>query len=149
MQHHLRRHGTRGFSLIELMIVLTLAGVLASVALPSFADALRRGRRAEAVAALMQLQLAQERWRADHADYGGDPRTLGLPTTTTTGLYTVAIAEADGQGYVATATVTASQSADRPCQVLKLVQRGGQVRYGSVDAAGVESTASAHRCWNL
>ncbi|MED5621339.1 type IV pilin protein [Ideonella sp. BN130291] len=143
------RRAVRGFTLVELLIVVTIAGVLASVALPSFADALRRGRRAEAVAALMQLQLAQERWRADHLDYGADLRSLGLPATTPTGLYTLAITEADAEGYVATATVAAGQSGDRSCQVLKLTQAGGRVVYSSIDAAKVESTSGTSRCWNL
>jgi len=144
-----QRRGARGFTLIELTLVLAIAGVLATLALPSFADALRRSRRAEGITALLQLQLAQERWRADHADYGSDLSALGLAAGSTGGAYTLAVAEAGRDGYVLTATAAAAQSGDTPCRVLKLAQDGGNTRYSSLDASNVETSATPNRCWNL
>jgi len=138
---------TRGFTLIELLIAMTVAAILATVAVPSFADALRRARRVEGVTALLALQLAQERWRTDHPRYSATLSELGTAAVTNTGAYTLAITEADETGYVAVATAAAPQAGDAPCRVLKIVQRGGQMRRGAVDAHGVESFDPRHRCW--
>jgi type IV pilus assembly protein PilE len=54
-----------GFTLIELMIALVVAALLAAVALPSYFGQLRKTRRAEAVAVTSQIQQAQERFRAN------------------------------------------------------------------------------------
>jgi type IV pilus assembly protein PilE len=137
----------RGFTLIELLIAMVVAAILASIALPSFADALRRARRVEAMGALLQLQLAQERWRADHTRYSGQLTDLGIPANTPAGTYVVAVQEADDTGFVATATAATLQAGDTPCRVLKLVARGGSFVRASLDGAGVETTDPANRCW--
>lgn len=141
-----RRRG-RGFTLIELMIAMAVAAILASIAVPSFADALRRARRVEAVGALLQLQLAQERWRSDHARYSDTLAELGAAPRTPSGLYAMAVEQADDNGFVATATAAELQAGDAPCRVLKLVARGGVVTHASVDAAGIENTSPRNRCW--
>lgn len=59
-----------GFTLLELMIVVAVVAILAMIALPSFNEQIRKGKRAEAVRALGDLQLRQERWRAERPAYG-------------------------------------------------------------------------------
>ncbi|WP_374008211.1 type IV pilin protein [Delftia lacustris] len=59
----LRRVGVRhrGFTLIELMIVVAVIGILGAIALPSYSEYIRRGHRADARAGLLQAQQWLER----------------------------------------------------------------------------------------
>lgn len=59
----------RGFTLIELMIVVVVIAVLAAIAIPNYLEQSRKGRRAEAVRAVGEYQLALERWRAENPSY--------------------------------------------------------------------------------
>ena len=77
----------RGFTLIELLIALAIAALLAAIALPSMLHRLTKARRADATAALERLQIAQERHRALHGLYAGDPAALGIASRSPEGLY--------------------------------------------------------------
>lgn len=58
-----------GFTLIEVMVVLVVVSVLASIAYPSYQDAVRKAKRAEGRTALMQLMQQQERYYSQHNNY--------------------------------------------------------------------------------
>ncbi len=68
-----------GFTLIELMIVVAVLGIIAAIALPSYNEFLREGRRAEAVSGVSDLQLRQERWRAENTSYGTQAQMGTMP----------------------------------------------------------------------
>lgn len=61
----------RGFTLIELMIVVAVVGVLAAIAYPAYTDSILKGRRAQARAALSELLLQQERYMTQNNCYLG------------------------------------------------------------------------------
>lgn len=58
-----------GFSLLELLIVVAVAGVLASVAYPAYTDSMRKGRRAQARVAIAEVLQQQERFMAQRNCY--------------------------------------------------------------------------------
>lgn len=58
-----------GFTLLELMVVVAVIAIIAVIAVPSYIEQIRKGKRAEAIQAIGDMQLRQERWRADHSSY--------------------------------------------------------------------------------
>lgn len=144
-----------GFTLIEVMIVIVIIGVLAAVAYPSYSDYVRKSRRADGMNALMALQLAQEKMRANCKFYAqvlstadacnatAALTTLDFSSSSSEGYYTVAITggSASSAGYVATATGQGGQGDDEEdgtaCNVLTL----------TVSAAAPQGARTPAACW--
>lgn len=145
-----RARGTRGFTLIEILVALAMVAILAAIAIPSYLDSVRKGRRADAVSGLSALQHAQERWRANHGSYTTDlgASGLGIGTAAPGGHYTLEVTAALREGYTATATAnsTSPQNADSECRVLVLQQAGGNIRYGS-GGGGSTVWGTSSPCW--
>lgn len=111
----MHRH-SRGFTLIELMVVVAVIAIIAAIALPNFQEQARKSRRSEALSQLGQLQLALERWRADCPTYAADALCAGTypaATMPTSQYYTFSIAGANATSYTLTATRAGSQLNDR------------------------------------
>lgn len=145
-----------GFTAIELLVVVALVALVATLIVPSFASTMRKSRRAEAIGALAELQHAQERWRANNPGYTRDLRLasgLGLSRTTSSGYYglDVVSVDTDGDGYEARASALpdGAQAADAPCRMLFVRLKEGSYSYG---AQGNDQAApdygDARRCWN-
>ena len=73
---HSRR--ARGFSIIELLIVIVIVSILAAIALPSYRQYVMRTNRTVAKAALQDLIVRQEGYAVDHKGYAIDFERLGI-----------------------------------------------------------------------
>jgi type IV pilus assembly protein PilE len=137
-----------GFTLVEMLCAVVVAIVLSSIAYPSFLGVVHRARRAEALVVLMQVQMAQERYRADHPTYG-DLSDLGVAATSPGGRYTLDMAANSATGFELRAAASGSQSADRACRHMKLTVDGFDVAYASgPSTAFANNAAENERCWN-
>jgi prepilin-type N-terminal cleavage/methylation domain-containing protein len=84
---------SRGFSLIELMIVLVVIGVLAAIAWPSYQDYVRRANRSAAQSFMMTIAGRQEQYLLTNRSYASTTAALNLTAPTeTNGRYTFSIA---------------------------------------------------------
>lgn len=122
----------RGFTLIELMVVLAIVAIIAVIAIPAFTQQMRKSRRSQAMSGLSDLQLREERWRASNANYVGtgtsaaDLATFGaLPTSD---YYTFAFDNAASPTtFKVKATATGEQAKDTACATMELQVTGNVV----------------------
>ncbi len=71
------RHN-KGFSLIELMMVVIIISVLVTIALPNYARSVERAKCAQAMGTIKSLRNALGSWYTAHGEYtGADATTLG------------------------------------------------------------------------
>jgi len=73
--------GRRGFTLVELMIVVIIVGILAAVAIPMYTGATDRAKASEAVAALGTIRGAMRVYYAEHGTYIDASFTDGAQAT--------------------------------------------------------------------
>lgn len=72
--------GTRGFTLLEIMIVVAIVGILAAIVLPSYQNQLRKSRRASAESHLMDIASRQQQFLLDNRQYAANLAALGMTT---------------------------------------------------------------------
>lgn len=117
-------HLARGFTLIELMIVVIVIAVLAGIAYPSYTESVRKSRRAQAQADMAELAQNMERWHTVNATYATYviPARLQRSPQQGSRFYTLAVVRA-ANTFAITATPVAVHAGDR-CGNLSINQAG-------------------------
>ena len=132
----------RGFTLIEVMIVVAILAVIAAIAFPSYMESVRKSRRADAKSALMAASQAMEKYFTERQTYVnatlGSNATDVYKTTSPDGYYTLSFSVAStASAYSLQAAPTAGkgQTNDK-CGTFSINQAGAKgVSGGSLNAA--------------
>jgi type IV pilus assembly protein PilE len=140
------RKRMHGFTLMELMIVVVVIGILASIAVPSYRQYVLRTNRTDATTMLLRIQAAQEKFFLQNNQYASDAAALGVTAVTEGGKYNIQVAQgASGTNmtFLATATPTAGggQLSDTRCRTFTINELG--VRTGR-DSGGADRS---NECW--
>jgi type IV pilus assembly protein PilE len=130
----------KGFTLIELIIVVIIISILARVVYPSYLNYVRKSRRTDAITTLLSIQLAEEKFRYANTQYGTLKQVWGGTNTTPGGYYTLAISNTSEAGYTLSAIAIGTQANDKEgntiCSPLQLNVNNGVV------------TLTPQICWN-
>lgn len=118
-----------GFTLVEVMIVVAIVGILASVAYPSCVSHVTQSNRAEAQRELVRIANLQEQYFVDQRAYTANMTQLGLaadPYVTDTGNYHIDATLSDNNTkFTLTATAKGTQlSNDSSCSSITITETG-------------------------
>jgi len=138
-----------GFTLVELMIVVVIATILLTIAIPAYNTSIRKSRRTEAKTALLDLAGREERYynMSSPPAYSSTPSDLGygtgtFPMTVGSGYYqissvvvTAATATALPTYTITAVPITADQLKDTTCL------------FFSINSAGTQNATTMPTCW--
>jgi type IV pilus assembly protein PilE len=120
-----------GFSLLELMIVVTIVGILLVLAVVIYSSQVKQGRRADGIDSLNAMSLAEEQYRSNNLQYGTLAQVWSGVTSSTGGYYTLSISNVSATGYTLTAAAQGNQASDAEgatsCASLQLAVSNGTV----------------------
>ena len=136
----------RGFTLVEMMVTITVMAILAALVVPSYQVQIRKSRRTEARTALLDAAAREEQFYATHNNYsitGADLGYAALPLDVGSKYYNLSAActvvNKVCVDFTLTATAINTQAKDKECATLTLTQTGVQ---------GATGGATAETCWN-
>jgi type IV pilus assembly protein PilE len=143
-----------GVTLMELLTVVIVISVLASLAVPSYRRYLLRAQRSDATTALLRMQTAQEKHFLQYGQYvtvtanlpnahSDAAAGLGLPTVSERGYYNIAVAgTATGYTFTVTPVAGGGQADDVGCVRFTMTEAGTKQAF---DSGGVDRTTTCFR----
>ncbi|MEX0824265.1 MAG: type IV pilin protein [Woeseia sp.] len=133
------RKYVQGITLLELMIVVVIIGIMATIAYPNYRDYAARAKRNEARAALLQIATNQERHYLQNNTYTADMTDLGFGAAsnvvTDTGSYRINVDAASANDFTATATYLNADNEAGKCATFQ------------IDGRGAKTSAPETDCW--
>ena len=151
-----RLRSSRGFTLIELIVAMVIAAILASIAIPAYSSYVLKGHRTDAKSALLDLASLEERYFSTQNIYTGNATQLGYsvanpPFPVGSGYYNItaitlvaavpptATTSGTPATYSITATAIGNQLKDT-CTTFTITSGGVQSATGSDPSANTD-------CW--
>ncbi len=133
-----------GFTLIELMITVAVIGILAAIALPSYQDSVRKGRRADAQAFMSEVVARQQHYLLDR-------RAFAVSLTGAAADNGLAMTVPDSVSRFYDITVDTNNAARPPSFTVTGVPKGAQAVDTCaklvIDQRGVKSASGTGTCW--
>lgn len=114
---------SRGFSLIELMIVVAIVAILGAIGYPSYQRYLLSSHRVEAKEMLLDAANRQETYFMDFNQYASAAAALNMVDVSDSGYYHLVISAA-GSSYILFATASGTQGSDSDCIFFSIDQDG-------------------------
>lgn len=128
---------SKGMTLMELLIVIAIIAILASIVMPNYLSYMEQARRADAVTGLENLRIQQEKWRRNNTSYASAVTNVG-GSSTLEGHYTLSVTGASATGYTGLAVpVAGGAQASDTCGTFAINQDGP-------DTSG---SYANNRCW--
>ena len=126
----------KGFSLIELMIVLAIIGILGTIGYPGYDSYMKKSRRADGKIALQKMADRQERFYLQNQQFG-DMDELGYddPWITDSDSYSVTVTASNAADFTARATYRLGGDEELKCN------------WFEINGAGVKSSDPDTDCW--
>lgn len=141
----MRKHN--GFTLLELMVTISIVGITAAIALPTYRESVLKTNRSDAQISMTGLATLQERFYFTHNRYTGDFADLiagaqpGDPVISERGHYSIALAaSANGREWTMEATAINKQAEDHNCAKMAVTSKGQKTSFDSSAAASTD-------CW--
>ena len=132
-----------GFTLIELMMTMVIALILAAIAYPVYINQIQKTRRTDGIASLLELQAQLERCYTATFSYTDCTNGFNLPQNSTNAHYSLAVDSGNTTGatYALTAIPQNQQANDTNCASFTVNHLGQHV------AADNSSNDTTAQCW--